>query len=111
MPGLFTGVTKNLESYSYAQKGKRTIKFNTTEFMYGGFLYQFISGLMKKSSSQNLITGSTSKDIFGDGVIGILPTTNSDKSEVNTAIFNLALFKLDNNQTMYNVLNDQNMST
>ena len=111
MPGLFVGVAKNLESYSYAQKGKRTVKFNTAEFMYGGFLYQFISGLMKKSSSQNLTTGSTSKDIFGDGVIGILPTTNSDKSEVNTAIFNLALFKLNNNQTMYKVLNDQNMST
>ena len=110
MPGLFVCVAKNLESYSYAQKGKRTVKFNTAEFMYGGFLYQFISGLMKKSSSQNLTTGSTSKDIFGDGVIGILPTTNSDKSEVNTAIFNLALFKLDNNQTMYKVLNDQKMS-
>ena len=32
---------------------------------------------------------AVSKDVFGNGVIGIIPTTNSDKGEMSVALFNL----------------------
>lgn len=107
-PGFFMGVAKNLEKYSYAQKGKKTVKFNTAEFMYGGFLYQFISGLMDKSEGEGQSTNK--KDIFGTGAIGILPTTNADKSEVNTAIFDLNQFKFEDGTTLYDILKNRDIS-
>ena len=113
-PGFFVGVTRNLEMYSYSGIQKDVKKFNTAEFCYSGFLYSYIHGLIKHDNS---------KDTFGNGVIGILPTTNSDKSEISTAIFNLQAFKLSNSlkqelqnkginifqNSLYDVIVDQNL--
>ena len=80
-PGLFQGVVKS-EEIKGLYGSKKQVKFTTAEAIMSSFIHNFVLGHCSKSTLE-------SKSEFGDGIVGLLPSVNSDKTTVSIAKFNL----------------------
>jgi hypothetical protein len=72
---------------------KKQIKFTTSEAVISSFLHNFVLGHCNKD-----VLDKNSE--LGGGVIGLLPSVNSDKTTVSIAKFNLNA-KVGNSQQTY----------
>ena len=80
-PGLFKGVIKS-EEIKGLYGSKKQVKFTTSEAIMSSFIHNFVLGHCDK-------TTLGAKSEFGDGIVGLLPSVNSDKTTVSIAKFNL----------------------
>lgn len=105
-PGFFKGTIKSLELYRQFQTGLKSTDFNSVDFHYGNFVYQYIAGIMPKNAS---------KDLFKNGTIGVITSVNSDKGEISIGAFNLNKYKIQTGEyagkTLYSILTDNKLKT
>lgn len=80
-PNLFKGMLKS-EEIKGLTGTKKQVKFTVAEAITSSFLHNFVLGFCDKSA-----IGKYSE--FEDGVIGLLPSVNSDKTTVSIAKFDL----------------------
>lgn len=76
-PSLFKGMLKS-EEIKGAFGNKKQVKFTTAEAVTSSFLHNFVLGHCIGTKSE-----------FGDGIVGLLPSVNSDKTTVSIAKFDL----------------------
>ena len=80
-PGLFLGVVKS-EEIKGVNSNKKQVKFTTSEAVISSFLHNFVLGHCQ--------VPPTERDFeFGNNIVGLLPSVNSDKTTVSIAKFNL----------------------
>lgn len=79
--GLFKGVLKS-EEIKGVFGNKKQVKFTTAEAVISSFLHNFVLGFCDK----NVLEKNSE---LGGGVIGLLPSVNSDKTTVSIAKFDL----------------------
>ena len=91
-PELFKGMLKS-EEIKGLYGNKKQIKFTTSEAVISSFLHNFVLGHCNKD-----VLDKNSE--LGGGVIGLLPSVNSDKTTVSIAKFNLNA-KVGNSQQTY----------
>lgn len=58
-------------------------KFTVAESIQGNFLYDFVAGFMK-------VDNTSGKKIIGNGIVGLLPSVNSDKNTIGRMILDLS---------------------
>lgn len=80
-PGLFRGIVKS-EEIKGLLGNKKQVKFTTAEAITSSFLHNFVLGHCKKGE----IPGRSD---LHDGIVGLLPSVNSDKTTVSFAEFDL----------------------
>jgi hypothetical protein len=80
-PTLFKGVLKS-EEIKGIYGNKKQVKFTTAEALMSSFLHNFVLGHCRKD---DLPANSE----LGDGIVGLLPSVNSDKTTVSIAKFDL----------------------
>lgn len=80
-PGLFRGIVKS-EEIKGLLGNKKQVKFTTAEAVISSFVHNFVLGHCKKGD----IPG---KSDLHDGIVGLLPSVNSDKTTVSFAEFDL----------------------
>lgn len=78
---LFKGCYTNKEFKSLLGN-KEHIKFTVSESIQGNFLYDFVGGFLNFDN----ISG---KQIIGNGIVGFLPSVNSDKNTIGRMLINL----------------------
>lgn len=105
-PGFFKGTVKSLELYRQFQTGLKSTDFNSVDFHYGNFVYQYIAGMIPKNAS---------KDLFKNGTIGVITSVNSDKGEISIGAFNLNKYKIKTGiyagKTLYSILTNNKLKT
>lgn len=79
--GLFKGVLKS-EEIKGVFGNKKQVKFTTAEAVISSFLHNFVLGFCDK----NVLEKNSE---LGGGVVGLLPSVNSDKTTVSIAKFDL----------------------
>lgn len=77
---LYKGVFVTKEYHDDIDGSKSFIDMNVDEFMHANFVYDFIGGLLTKSSE---------RDLIGDGVVMFIPSVNSDKNTIDRIVINL----------------------
>lgn len=80
-PNLFKGMLKS-EEIKGVFSNKKQVKFTTSEAVISSFLHNFVLGFCDKSTLDK-------NSEFGSGVVGLLPSVNSDKTTVSIAKFDL----------------------
>lgn len=80
-PELFKGALKS-EEIKGLYGSKKQVKFTTAEAVLSSFLHNFVLG----HCDPQVLDRNTE---FGGGVVGLLPSVNSDKNTVSTAKFDL----------------------
>ena len=80
-PQLFKGMLKS-EEIKGAFGNKKQVKFTTAEAVISSFLHNFVLGHCDPSVLE-------SNSELGDGIVGLLPSVNSDKTTVSIAKFDL----------------------
>lgn len=58
-------------------------KFTVAESIQGNFLYDFVAGFME-------VDNTSGKKIIGNGIVGLLPSVNSDKNTIGRMILDLS---------------------
>lgn len=76
--GCFT--TKDFKS---ALGNKEHTKFTVAESFLGNFLYDFVGGFLQ-------VDNTSGKKIIGNGVVGLLPSVNSDKNTIGRMLIDLS---------------------
>ena len=99
-PNLFKGILK-AEEIKGVFGNKKQVKFTTSEAVISSFLHNFILGHCDSS-----ILDANSE--LGGGIVGLLPSVNSDKTTVGVAKFNLKAGKAGNTGKAYiDLTNDE----
>ena len=80
-PKLFKGILKS-EEIKGLYENKKQVKFTTAEAVISSFLHNFVLGHCDKKFLDN-------NSELGDGIVGLLPSVNSDKTTVSIAKFDL----------------------
>jgi hypothetical protein len=80
-PNLFKGMLKS-EEIKGLFGNKKQVKFTTAEAVLSSFLHNFVLGHCDKSLLED-------NSPLGGGVVGLLPSVNSDKTTVGVAKFDL----------------------
>lgn len=80
-PGLFLGVVKS-EEIKGVTSNKKQVKFTTAEAVTSSFLHNFVLG-------HCVLPASEKNFEFGNNIVGLLPSVNSDKTTVSIAKFDL----------------------
>lgn len=80
-PGLFRGIVKS-EEIKGLLGNKKQVKFTTAEAVISSFVHNFVLGHCAKGDIRG-------KSDLHDGVVGLLPSVNSDKTTVSFAEFDL----------------------
>lgn len=88
-PNLFKGMLKS-EEIKGLTGTKKQVKFTVSEAITSSFLHNFVLGFCDKSLLDKYSE-------FGGGIIGLLPSVNSDKTTVS-----IAKFDLNQNAPIYN---------
>ena len=78
---MFKGVLKS-EEIKGVFGNKKQVKFTTAEAVISSFLHNFVLGFCDK----NVLEKNSE---LGGGVVGLLPSVNSDKTTVSIAKFDL----------------------
>lgn len=79
-PELFKGISK-AEEIKGLYGNKKQVKFTTSEAVISSFLHNFVLG--------HCVSGLEPNSELGNGVVGLLPSVNSDKTTVGIAKFDL----------------------
>lgn len=79
-PELFKGISK-AEEIKGLYGNKKQVKFTTSEAVISSFLHNFVLG--------HCTSGLEPNSELGNGVVGLLPSVNSDKTTVGIAKFDL----------------------
>jgi len=91
-PHLFKGMIKS-EEIKGVYGSKKQVKFTTAEAVISSFLHNFVLGHCNKD-----VLDKHSE--LGGGIVGLLPSVNSDKTTVSIAKFDLNA-KIGNSQMTY----------
>jgi hypothetical protein len=75
--GCFT--TKELKS---PFSNKDHTKFTVAESVQGNFLYDFVGGFLQ-------VDKKSGKKVIGNGIVGLLPSVNSDKNTIGRMLLDL----------------------
>ena len=78
-PGFLKGF-HTIKEVKLNSGNKERTAFTVAESIQASFLYEFVNGFINYEHGKHLI---------GNGVIGVLPSVNSDKSTISTALFDL----------------------
>lgn len=81
-PEVFKGIYTTRELKSNTIGNKAQTKFTVAEFIQGTFLYDFVGGLLAESDYQG-------NKVIGNGVVGFMPSVNSDKNTINRMAIDL----------------------
>ena len=79
--GLFLGVVKS-EEIKGVNSNKKQVKFTTSEAVISSFLHNFVLGHCTVPPTERRFE-------FGNNIVGLLPSVNSDKTTVSIAKFDL----------------------
>ena len=95
---LFKGVLKS-EEIKGIYGNKKQVKFTTAEALMSSFLHNFVLGHCRKD---DLPANSE----LGDGIVGLLPSVNSDKTTVSIAKFDLKALVRPGSNITYEMLDN-----
>ncbi len=80
-PGFYKGFA-NIKELKSPLGNKQHTQFTVAEYIQGNFLHNFVKGFMS-------FTDYSGKHVTGNGIIGVLPSVNSDKNTIGISLFDL----------------------